>query len=103
MMLFKRKDDWLHLIGVLLFLVVSTVSGNAAEERTAGPTKTPATATQMTTPAAPPAIPLEEVANQAMQVQTLIRGFAKNLADNSEVETIAKFLSELQVNLALEL
>jgi small-conductance mechanosensitive channel len=64
---------------------------------------TKAPATPMTTPAAPAAIPLEEVANQAMQVDTLIRGFAKNLADNAEVETIAKFLSELQVNLALEL
>jgi small-conductance mechanosensitive channel len=102
MMLFKHKDDWLHPIGVLLFLVVSTVSGNAAEQGTADPSKTVATASSTTTPAAPAAIPLEEVSSQAMQVDNLIRGFTKNLAD-PEIATIEKFLPQVRANLALEL
>ncbi len=100
MMLFKHKDDWLHPIGVLLFLVVSTVSGNAAEQGTADPSKTPATPTS--TAMTPRPIPLEEVSRQAMQVDNLIRGFAKNLAD-SEIGTIEKFLPQVRANLTLEL
>jgi hypothetical protein len=49
------------------------------------------------------AIPLEEVASQALQVDALIRGFATNLAANTEVGTIAKFLPQMHANLTLEL
>jgi len=102
MMLFKHKDDWLHPIGVLLFLLLSTVSGNAAEQGTADPSKTPATPTPTSTAMTPRPIPLEEVSTQAMQVDNLIRGVAKNLAD-SEIGTIEKFLPQVRANLALQL
>lgn len=102
MVLFIHKRDWVHPIGVVLLVLLSAVSVDAAEERTANPPKTLATATP-TTPAAPAAIPPEEVAKQAMQVDNLIRGFATNLADTEGVESIEKFLPQVRANLALEL
>ena len=91
---------WIHLLG--LFLLVSGAYGNAAEEGTANPSKIGARQSPTTTPVPPAVIPLEEVSRQAMQVDNLIRGFAKNLAD-SEIGTIEKFLPQVRANLALEL
>jgi Mechanosensitive ion channel MscS, C-terminal/Mechanosensitive ion channel, beta-domain len=92
---------WIHLLG--LFLLVSGAYGNAAEEGTANPSKTGARQSSTTTPVPPAVIPLEEVASQAMQVDTLIRGFATNVPDTHEVETIDRFVPQVHANLALEL
>jgi small-conductance mechanosensitive channel len=95
---------WLQLIVVgLIFLLSATPRGNTAERGIAEPAKTGEIPSSTTTPASPAAIPLEDVPGQALQVDTLIRGLAPNLADNTEVQTIAKFLPELQANLPLEL
>jgi small-conductance mechanosensitive channel len=75
---------------------------DAAEEGTTDRSKTVATQTPTITPPAAAAMPLEEVARQAMQVEQLIRGFATNLADTEEVESIEKFLPQVRANLALE-
>ena len=103
MVLFKHKADWIYPIGVVLLFLVLALSANAAQQRTADSSKTVGIASPTTTPTASAAIPLEEVANQAMQVDNLIRGFATNLADINEVETIEKLLPQMRANLALEL
>src|SRR5437868_14091985 len=102
MVLFKHKADWIYPIGVVLILLVA-VSANAAEQRTTDSSKTVGIASPTTTPTASAAIPLEEVTNQAMQVDNLIRGFATNLADTNEVETIEKLLPHMCAHLPLEL
>jgi potassium-dependent mechanosensitive channel len=94
---------WVQLIVVVLFVLASSPRGNTAEQGTAEPSKTTGIPSSPTTRGPPAAIPLEEVASQAMQVDILIRGFAPNLADNTAVETIAKFLPQLHANLILEL
>jgi len=63
------------LIVVILFLLVSSFRANTAEEGTAEPSKTAGIPSTTTTPAPGAAIPLEKVASEAMQVDTLIRGF----------------------------
>src|SRR5437660_7137067 len=103
MVLFKHKADWIYPIGVVLLFLVLAVSANAAQQRTADSSKTVGIASPTTTPTASAAIPLEEVASQAMQVDNLIRGFATDLADTNEVETIEKVLPQMRANLALEL
>jgi potassium-dependent mechanosensitive channel len=94
---------WVQLIVVGLFLLASSPRGNTAEPGTAEPSKTAGIPSSTATPGATPAIPLEEVASQALQVDTLIRGFGPNTADSTEVKTIAKFLPELHATLPLEL
>ena len=81
------------LLGAFLFL--PSVSGNAAEQKSAEAAKTP--------PPPLTTIPVEEVATQATQVGDLIRGFAANVAPSSEIETIRKFLPQVSVDIALEL
>src|SRR5207344_311268 len=85
------------LVAVLLgaFLFLSSVSGNAADQKSAEAAKTP--------PPPPTTIPVEEVATQAAQVGDLIRGFAANVAPSGEIETIRKFLPQVSVDIALEL
>ena len=85
------------LVAVLLgaFLFLPSVSGNAAEQKSAEAAKTP--------PPPPTTIPVEEVATQAAQVGDLIRGFAANVAPSGEIETIRKFLPQVSVDIALEL
>jgi small-conductance mechanosensitive channel len=94
---------WLHLLAVVLLLSLSCTCADAAEKRTGDPSITVEVASPTTARPPPAEIPLEEVSTQAMHVDTLIRGFAANLADNTEVETIAKFLPPLQANLNLDL
>ena len=85
------------LVAVLLgaFLFLPSVSGNAAEQKSAEAAKTP--------PPPLTTIPVEEVATQATQVGDLIRGFAANVAPSGEIETIRKFLPQVSVDIALEL
>jgi hypothetical protein len=103
MVLFKHKVDWIYPTGVVLIFLVLAVSANAAQQPTADSSKTVGIASPTTTPTASAAIPLEEVASQAMQVDNLIRGFATDLADTNEVKTIEKVLPQMRANLALEL
>jgi potassium-dependent mechanosensitive channel len=81
------------LLGAFLFL--PSISGNAAEQKSAEAAKTP--------PPPLTTIPVEEVATQAAQVGDLIRGFAANVAPSGEIETIRKFLPQVSVDIALEL
>jgi potassium-dependent mechanosensitive channel len=81
------------LLGAFLFL--PSVSGNAAEQKSAEAAKTP--------PPPLTTIPVEEVATQATAVGNLIRGFAANVAPSGEIETIRKFLPQVSVDIALEL
>jgi potassium-dependent mechanosensitive channel len=103
MVLFIHKRDWVHRIGVVLLVLFSAVSVDAAEEPTPDPSKTVAGQSPTITSSAPAAIALEEVARQAMQVDKLIRGFATNLPETYEVETVDRFLPQVRANLALEL
>src|SRR5262249_20580286 len=88
---------------VVLLVALSGISVDAAEQGTTDPSKTVGVASPTTPEPAAPAIPLEQVASQAMQVDTLIRGFAKNLPDKREGETIDRFLPQVRANLNLEL
>lgn len=103
MISFKHKRDWVNPIRVLLLLLLSAVSVDAAEQGIAAPAKSVARQSPTTAPVSPATIPLEEVASRAMQVDTLIRGFATNLPETREVETIERFLPQVRANLALEL
>ena len=85
------------------FFLVSVVPAIAAEQKTAETSNPAAPSGATAAPAPSPGIPLEEVAVQATQVENLIRGFATNLADANEVETIQKFLPQVRADLAREL
>jgi hypothetical protein len=92
------------LFRVCFFLFfVSVVPAIAAEQKTAKTSNPAAPSSATTAPAPSPGIPLEEVAIQTTQVENLIRGFATNLADANEVETIQKFLPQVRTDLAREL
>jgi hypothetical protein len=92
------------LFRVCFFLFfVSVIPAIAAEQKTAETSNTAAPSGATTAPAPSPGIPLEEVAVQATQVENLIRGFATNLADANEVETIQKLLPQVRADLAREL
>src|SRR5262249_52682454 len=86
------------LVTILLgaFLLLLSDPSNAAEQKSAEAAKIPASP-------APATIPVEEVATQATAVGNLIRGFATNLAPDTEIETIRRMAPEMADNIALEL
>ena len=105
MRLLKHKHGWGDAVLLVFLLSISVFPAKAAQQDVKEATKTPAPAAAAATPAPPPSqgIPVEEIAMQATQVGDLIRGFAANLAPNSEVETIRKFVSQASLDIALDL
>jgi len=105
MRLLKHKHGWGDAVLLVFLLSISVFPAKAAQQDVKEATKTPAPAAAAATPAPPPSqgIPVEEIAMQATQVGDLIRGFAANLAPNSEVETIRKFVSQARLDIALDL
>src|SRR5262250_3671538 len=104
MQFLKYKGCWKRAGLVTLVLYMTSFPAHSAQQSEPGPAKTPAPAAAAA-PAPPPSagIPVEEIAMQATEVGDLIRGFAANLAPNSEVETIRKFLSQASLDIALDL
>jgi potassium efflux system protein len=101
----RKRPAIVSGVTLALYLFLSAVGGNAAEQKTTEAPKTPAPTTPTATPApsSPPVIPVEEVATQATQVGDLIRSFGKSVAASDEIETIRKLLPEVSANIALEL
>jgi small-conductance mechanosensitive channel len=96
MRLVKHTDGWWHAALLATLLLVSTVPGNAAEEKSPQPQK-PAV------PVPPAVIPVAEIATQATEVSNLLRGFATSLASSSAIETIRKDLPRVSGDIGLEL
>src|SRR4029434_9913200 len=88
------------IISLATFLSLWAFAANAAERTTQDVIKTPAPATPTATPVPPPpaVIPVAEIATQATQVGNLIRGFATNIPDGSEIKTIRKFLPQVRAD-----
>ena len=105
MRLLKHKHGLGDAVLLVFLLSISVFPAKAAQQDVKEATKTPAPAAAAATSAPPPSqgIPVEEIAMQATQVGDLIRGFAANLAPNSEVETIRKFVSQARLDIALDL
>jgi potassium-dependent mechanosensitive channel len=104
MRLLKHKHGWGDAVLLVFLLSISVFPAKAAQQDVKEATKTPPPPAAAA-PAPPPSagIPVEEIAMQATQVGDLIRGFAANLAPNSEVETIRKFVSQASLDIALDL
>src|SRR4029434_3006902 len=79
------------------FLLVLALPGNAAEQ------KSPEAQKPSVPPPPPAVIPVAEIATQATQVGNLIRGFATNIPDGSEIKTIRKCLPQVSADIDLEL
>jgi potassium-dependent mechanosensitive channel len=77
------------------FLLLTSVPGDTAEEKTTGAPKTAA-------PAPPKTIPIEEIARRATEVSNLVDIFRAKLLPNPEIEAIRKLISQFSGNIDLE-
>ena len=86
---------------VVGFLVLSAVSGQAAEPNAPEPQK--AEAPKAPAAAPPEVIPVAEIATRAMDVTNLLSAITAKFASSAEIETIKKSLPEISSNIDREI
>ena len=86
---------------VVGFLVLSVVSGQAAEPTAPEPQK--AEAPKAPAAAPPEVIPVAEIATRAMDVTNLLSAITAKFASSAEIETIKKSLPEISSNIDREI
>jgi small-conductance mechanosensitive channel len=93
-------------VTLTLYLLLSAVAGNAAEQKTpdaskpavSAPATTKAAATEPAAPA-PPEIPLADIAARATEVSNFISSLTTAATPSAQIETIAKTLPESSAKL----
>ena len=99
---FLRCKPGLSVMAVVVgFLVLSAVSGQAAEPTAAEPQK--AEAPKAPAAAPPEVIPVAEIATRAMDVTNLLSAITAKFASSAEIETIKKSLPEISSNIDREI